>query len=71
MNFVFLMMDREKILSVDVVDIATTEETIEQAAAALAKEITEQTGRAPTGYAVLGDTAAEVWLLQQVREVPQ
>ena len=71
MNFVFLMMDGEKILSVDVIDIASNEETIEQAAAALAKEIAEQTGQVPTGYAVLGDTAAEVGLMQQVREVPQ
>ena len=65
MDFVFLMMEGSTILSVDIVELEKEGLTIEKAALQLLEEWEFNTGTKPTGYAVLGCSDREVWLLQQ------
>ena len=65
MDFVFLMMKGSQILSVDIVELEKEGLTIEKAALQLLDEIEFNTETKPTGYAVLGCSDKEVWLLQQ------
>ena len=68
MDFVFLMMKKGVILSVDILDIEKEEMTIEQAAEKLLGEAAQK-GEQPTAYAVLGCSDNVIWLLQQTKRV--
>jgi uncharacterized protein YaaR (DUF327 family) len=63
MNFVFLMLNGNTILSVESVDLIEEDITIEQAAAELAKKASA------TAYAVLADDMQGITLLQQTKEI--
>ena len=65
MDFVFLMMKGPEILSVDIIDLEKEGLTIEKAALQLLDELEFNTAVRPTGYAVLGSSDKDVWLLQQ------
>ena len=69
MDFVFVMMKGAAIVAVDIVDLEKESMTVAQAAAKLAAEIQEETGAAPTAYAVLGATDEGIWLLQQITKL--
>lgn len=63
MVFVFLLMNGNKIVAVECVDLDKEESTIEQAIEDLANKYDA------TAYAVLGDTTQNIWLLQQTKKI--